>query len=128
MDHRGNETEAGCTDHSEIATPSSPAAGSLRIYAKSDGNVYKKTSAGVESQIGSGGAAVMRRVFSNPGASGQYITCASNAAFDIASPSKFTIRMWWRGSVTINNHGLATRSSLGSSQGDWAFGFLAEGR
>lgn len=55
MDHRGNEAEAGFTDHFEISTPSgNPASGSLRIYAKSDDNLYKKNSAGTEVQVGSG--------------------------------------------------------------------------
>jgi hypothetical protein len=39
----------------EQATPATPASGSVVIYPKSDGNVYKKTSSGIESQIGSGG-------------------------------------------------------------------------
>lgn len=57
MDRRGNEAEAGYTDLSEIATPgSSPAATNLRIYAKSDDNLYKKNSAGVEALIGGASA------------------------------------------------------------------------
>src|SRR5882724_5016114 len=59
MEHRGNETEAGYADHLEIATPSgNPASGYLRAYAKSDDNIYVKTSAGVETKIGSGSSAI----------------------------------------------------------------------
>lgn len=39
----------------QISTPSNPSAGYVSIYTKSDDKVYKKTSAGVESEIGSGG-------------------------------------------------------------------------
>lgn len=39
-------------DLKTVATPASPAAGYLRVYPKSDGNIYKKTSVGVESQVG----------------------------------------------------------------------------
>lgn len=41
-----------------IATPSTPASGYVTIYPKSDGNVYKLNSSGVESLIGSGTATV----------------------------------------------------------------------
>lgn len=56
MDHRGNETEAGYIDQSEISKPgANPALGYLRIYAKSDDNLYSLTHGGVETKIGSGG-------------------------------------------------------------------------
>jgi len=41
-------------DYAEIASPANPAAGNQRMYAKSDGKIYKRTSAGIESQVGSG--------------------------------------------------------------------------
>ena len=37
-----------------IATPANPASGNLSLYFKADGKLYKKTSAGVETEIGSG--------------------------------------------------------------------------
>lgn len=40
----------------QIATPANPAAGATAIYVKSDGNLYKKSSAGVETAIGGGGS------------------------------------------------------------------------
>jgi hypothetical protein len=53
VDHRGNELEAGYSDYTEISTPSgNPASGVLRFYSKSDDNLYKKNSAGVESRAG----------------------------------------------------------------------------
>lgn len=42
----------GIVDLPHEATPASPAAGHLRVYAKSDNLLYRKTSAGVESLIG----------------------------------------------------------------------------
>lgn len=38
-----------------ITQPANPSAGYVKIYAKSDDKIYKLTSAGVESEIGSGG-------------------------------------------------------------------------
>lgn len=37
------------------STPANPAAGKLKVYAKTDDKVYKLTSGGVETEIGSGG-------------------------------------------------------------------------
>jgi hypothetical protein len=39
----------------QVTTPANPAAGKNKIYVKSDDKVYKLTSAGVESEVGSGG-------------------------------------------------------------------------
>ena len=41
----------------EQTTPSAPASGYMNIYPKSDGKLYKQTSAGVETEVGSGGGA-----------------------------------------------------------------------
>jgi hypothetical protein len=41
-------------DYSEIATPSSPSSGKLRVYSKSDDKLYTLTSAGIEQAVGSG--------------------------------------------------------------------------
>lgn len=38
-----------------ISTPATPAAGALKLYAKSDGKVYKRTPDGTEAEIGTGG-------------------------------------------------------------------------
>lgn len=38
----------------EIASPSTPAAGNVKIYAKSDGKVYRKDDAGTEAELGGG--------------------------------------------------------------------------
>jgi concanavalin A-like lectin/glucanase superfamily protein len=126
MDHRGNEVEAGYADQSEIATPTTnPAAGFLRTYAKSDDNLYKKNSAGVEALIGGGGSNIHRTFKSATTTSGLYISHATNAAFDIGNPSKFTVRMWFRSLNNLGyNNGLATRGALGGTQGDWAVGFF----
>lgn len=42
------------TIYDHIATPASPAAGKIKIYAKSDDNIYVLNSAGEEIQLGSG--------------------------------------------------------------------------
>jgi hypothetical protein len=46
----GNETI-----NAHITTPSNPSAGFVKLYFKIDDNLYKLTSAGVETQIGAGG-------------------------------------------------------------------------
>lgn len=43
-------------DFNHETTPSNPAAGTLRIYPKNDNKLYKLTSAGVESEVGSASA------------------------------------------------------------------------
>lgn len=43
-------------DVNEEAAPSTPSAGKVRVYAKTDKKIYKKDSDGIESEIGSGGA------------------------------------------------------------------------
>ena len=40
----------------EQSTPSAPSSGYMAVYPKNDGKLYKQTSAGVESEVGSGGA------------------------------------------------------------------------
>lgn len=45
-------------DLTEIATPATPSAGLLRIYAKSDDKLYSKNSSGVESQVGAASGTV----------------------------------------------------------------------
>lgn len=39
----------------EISAPATPASGTVHLYAKSDGKVYRKDDAGVESEVGGGG-------------------------------------------------------------------------
>jgi hypothetical protein len=48
----------GTAPYNEIATPATPAANKWVIYFKSDGKLYKKSSAGVETEIGAGGGSV----------------------------------------------------------------------
>lgn len=45
----------GFLDLAEISTPSTPASGTLRLYAKSGGGVYYKNPAGTETALGGGG-------------------------------------------------------------------------
>jgi len=54
-----NQTDQG-------STPATPSAGVTKIYSKTDGNVYKLTSAGVEQQIGAGAAGGTINDITNP--------------------------------------------------------------
>lgn len=56
-----------------VASPTTPAAG-VKIYVKSDGKVYKKTSGGTESEIGSGS-----------GGSGSMVSVLTNSGFNEAT-------------------------------------------
>jgi len=46
----------------QISTPSNPSSGSDKLYFKSDDNLYRLTSAGVETQVGSGGGGTVTSV------------------------------------------------------------------
>lgn len=60
-------------------------------------------------------------VFANNAAGqGSYLSVASSSAFDVASPSKFTIRARFRPTASNVNNGLVNRGALGSTQGDWS--------
>jgi len=44
-------------EHTQIATPSNPPAGKMRLYPKADGKYYSLNSAGTEAELGGAGAA-----------------------------------------------------------------------
>lgn len=45
---------AGFIDFEEVAAPSTPASGYTRVYAKSDGKLYRKDDGGTEAELGGG--------------------------------------------------------------------------
>lgn len=53
---------------SEETTPSNPSAGNQKLYFKSDGNLYKLNSSGLENQVGGGGSggSAGKNYFSDP--------------------------------------------------------------
>jgi len=51
-----NKTFSDAITLAEITTPTTPSSGFRKIYPKNDGYFYQKTSAGVESKFGAGGA------------------------------------------------------------------------
>lgn len=68
----------------EIASPAAPSAGNLRVYAKTDNNLYKMGSDGVESAIGSGSSGEKNYIASNS-ASTSFGWTASDAGITIAT-------------------------------------------
>lgn len=48
----------------QIATPSNPAAGSNKLYFKSDDKLYRLTSGGSEAQVGGSGDFLVTQIFS----------------------------------------------------------------
>jgi hypothetical protein len=61
-----NKTFIDAITLTEIATPASPSAGTEKIYTKSDGNLYKLNSAGVETRVGSGSGQGEKNYITNP--------------------------------------------------------------
>jgi hypothetical protein len=49
-----NKTFSDAPTFTQVATPSTPAAGFNKIYSKADGNFYNLNSSGIEAQIGAG--------------------------------------------------------------------------
>lgn len=69
----------------EIATPSNPAASSLKLYPKSDGNFYSLNSSGVETLIGSGGSGSGKDYLS------QYNGNTGNGDFELNSTTGWSL-------------------------------------
>ncbi len=51
----GSVSSASSLNLAHIATPSPPSAGNVLVYVKSDNKLYRQTSAGAETEVGSGG-------------------------------------------------------------------------
>lgn len=67
---------------------------------------------------------LFRKCFENNVQGGRFIQFATNTAFNISSPSKFTVRCWCRLGYSFNNNGLVSRTGFASNQGDWALGVM----
>lgn len=63
-----NDEHDGFSEYAEIASPTTPAAGKVRIYPKADGKMYRKDDTGTEAELGGGGGGTVDilavRVFS----------------------------------------------------------------
>lgn len=70
-------------DLTEIASPSTPASGKVRIYAKTDKKLYKKDSTGLESSIGGSGAGEKNYIANTSDAGGLWT--ASGAGITLAT-------------------------------------------
>lgn len=55
IDDSGNVSGIGYIELAEIAAPSTPSSGLLRVYAKSDGKLYQKNDAGTETDLSQSG-------------------------------------------------------------------------
>lgn len=80
----------GYSDYAEIAAPSTPASGKVRLYAKSDGLLYSKDDAGAETVVsggggGGGGASDAEDVTYDPTASGLSATDVQAALDEIVA-------------------------------------------
>lgn len=75
-------------DFTEVAAPATPGAGFIRVYGKADGKMYKKTSAGVESELGGSGAPVATATVT--GTVTSYVPVIQSAVF-AAGDAPYTI-------------------------------------
>lgn len=86
-----NKTIGDALTVTQVATPSAPASGFNKIYAKSDGSFYTLNSSGIESPVGSGS-----------GGSKNYLGTVNkingNGDFELGTTSK-----WSLGNVSINS-------------------------
>ena len=107
-------------DFVEIATPANPSGSAHRMYAKADGNIYKKNSAGVETQVNGGGggpasfltktsaytAVLGDRIFAQSSGGSFTITLPASASngdtIELYDPSN----SWPINSVTVDRNGL----------------------
>jgi len=71
---------SGPMEWKQQATPSNPASGNNRIYFKADGNLYKLTSAGVETAFAAGSGDINQ----NGNSFGTTMTLGTNDAFSLA--------------------------------------------
>lgn len=56
-------TQEAAITHKQVATPSNPASGYNSLYFKSDGKLYRLTSAGAEAEVG-GSSFLVNQIFS----------------------------------------------------------------
>lgn len=101
----------GFLDFLQIATPSNPAASHNKLYFKSDGNLYKLDSAGVETAIagGGGGANTTLSNLTSPTSINQHLIPDANNTRDLG-----TNLIQWR-STYVNSYRLGSGSAYFSS-------------
>lgn len=94
----------------QSSTPSSPSAGSSKLYAKTNGKVYKLTSAGTESEIGSGGGG-SKNYFSLNSVNGDFE--ANTTSPWLKAQATFVSGTPTAGTLTFNggNYSIAVNSS-----------------
>jgi len=76
-------------EFTQIVTPSNPPAGSNKLYFKSDNKLYSLTSAGVETEIGSGGGGANTTLsnLTNPTAINQSLLPSPSVTYSLGSTS-----------------------------------------
>lgn len=85
-----NDEHDGFSEYAEIASPSTPASGKVRLYPKSDGLLYSKDDAGTETLVsggagGGGGALTVEEVDGSPTDSAVTKIVFPNGTLGIAS-------------------------------------------
>lgn len=100
-------TIAGYIDFDEASAPATPAAGSVRTYAKTDGLMYQKDDAGVETSMGGGGGGIPDTILD---AKGDLIAAsAADTAAKLTAGANGTILMAASGETTgLKWHALTT--------------------
>ena len=108
-------TKAAYVDYDEAAAPATPAAGDVRLYAKTDGLLYSKDDAGTETLVSGGAGSSAEFVTGNTKvATAQTTTSTSFADLATAGPT-VTVTVGASGKVALH---LASRIANSSADTD----------
>lgn len=116
----------------QISTPGNPSSGYNKLYFKSDGKLYKLSSAGVETEIGAGGgAAATNGTFTNASLSAGVLTITHNKA--LSAPYGIVVVIFDNNSKQIipdevtgaTNSVAIDLTSYGTISGTWGYSYIA---
>lgn len=102
-------------DINEEAAPGTPAANTVRIYAKADGKLYKKDDTGVESEVGSGAGSTVKNYLQD-WFDGTRAIAVSATTLGATSNRTTDQALWARSTVaglTIENNAVSPLRPLG---------------
>lgn len=102
-------------DINEEAAPGTPAANTVRIYAKADGKIYKKDDTGVESEVGSGAGSSVKNYLQD-WFDGTRAIAVSATTLGATSNRTTDQSLWARSTVaglTIENNAVSPLRPLG---------------
>lgn len=100
----------GNNTFTQITTPSTPSAGSNKLYFKADNKVYKLNSSGVEEEVGSSGRTVVTKTGTYTANIGEDVLCSGTFTVDLPTASGVSGQ-----DIVIKNNGTGTITVDGNS-------------